>query len=464
MLNNEDLLKVNESLLRGVVSRAGILSGIFCVAFTIYGFSSYEFITTFHPELTLLNNVWPRFIFNTIPLGLFWYYFRNYQDNVKLKVIMWTFGLPLILVSACFIHVWPIIYSGQSEIILYVHSANAFIITMCFLTVSPPPKYLYFQGLTLTTIFVAPLAWMLYKNNSFILLKTVLSDLGIAFVASIIIALQIYKLRLKIATFDIKVKRSAAPFLGDRLTKALYEQNEDLLKERKVDAIIVMVDIRNYSEFSNKNSEQLVKDFMNEYHANVSKIFNDKGGYLHKTSGDGHMVSFGVMDESPDLKDLPGYDTEGLAAEIKLGRARFTNALAAMATLAYQFDTLKQKYDVTENMALGIGVAEGDVTVSVHGDEHRKELDISGRTIILSSRLETYSKTIKSKIAPTQSVVVLQSTLSRHFEDNHRMFKKWDTLELDLKVRNFPEIDHVYYHVFFNKYEKRESILKLRAS
>lgn len=463
-LDNDDLIKINESVLRGVVSRAGILSGIFCIAFAIYGFSSYEFIKLFKPELTLLNNIWPRLLFNSLPLGLMWYFFRNYKSNIKLKAMAWTVGLPLIFVTACLIHVWPIMYSGNTDIVLYVHSANAFIIAMSYITVSPPPQYLYFQSLLFAGFFVTPMIWMVDRSGNSILVSTILSDLLIAFIVSTFIAIQIFKLRLKIAVFDYKVKKSAAPFLGDMLTKAIYEQKEDLLKERNVNALVVMIDIRSFSEFSNKNEVKLVRSLMNEYHATVSKVFSDRGGFLHKTSGDGHMISFGVMDESPDLKDLPGYGDEAITAEIKLNRSRFLNALSAIATIAYQFDLLKEKYDIAENISLGIGVSEGDVTVSVHGDENRKELDINGKAVILSSRLESYSKIIRNSVAPTSSVVVMQGDLSRHFQDNYRMFKKWDTIDIDLKVRNFPEIDHVYYHVFLNKKEQREDIIKLRAS
>src|SRR5690606_36420301 len=136
-------------------------------------------------------------LLNTIPLALFWYFFRNYKDNVEKKVIMWTYGLPIVFVSACFVYVWPILYSGESDIIMYVHSANVFIITMTYITVSPPPKYLYIQSAMLITFFVGPLAWLLHRNGNHILLSAILNDLAIAFIASTFIANQIYKLRLK---------------------------------------------------------------------------------------------------------------------------------------------------------------------------------------------------------------------------------------------------------------------------
>lgn len=456
--------KITESVLRGVVSRAGILSAILCLVFSTYGFTSFEFIHFFDPKVTLFNNVWPRILFNTIPLGLFWLMFRDYKNNIKRKALIWTFGLPIVYVSACLIHVWPIIYSGNSDIVMYVHSANAFIITICFLTVSPPPKLLFMQASTFFVLFIIPLALMLYKNGNTILLKIVLSDLTIAFAASMFVSLQIYKLRLKIATFDHHVKKSAAPFLGGVLTKAIYEQNDNLLKDRNVNSIIVMVDIRGYSEFSNKNGEKIVRNFMTDYHALVSKICNDLGGYMHKASGDGHLISFGVMDESPNLFDLPGMESEVVSANVKLSKARFSNSLIAAATIALQFDNLKEKFDIVDNISLGFGIAEGDVTVSVQGDESRKELDINGRTIILAARLEAYSKVIRMSVAPDKSVVVVEPSLSKYFDDENRMFRKWDTVEASLQVRNFPEIHHVYYHVFLNKNEKRENIIKLRVS
>jgi class 3 adenylate cyclase len=463
-LNSSDVEQINKSVLRGVVSRASTLSAIFCIVFTTYGFTSYEFLKIFDPQLTLMSNVWPRILFNTIPLAFFWYFFRDYKTNIKLKVMIWTIGLPIVFVSACMIHVWPLLYAGKSEIIMYVQSANVFVITLCFIAVSPPPKYLFLQVASFSILFVAPIAWMLHKNGNQVLLTSIVGDLIMIFMATCIVTMHIYKLRLKIATFDHHVKKSATPFLGGILTRAIYEQNEELLKDRNVNAIIIMVDIRGYSEFSNKNNEKIVRNFMTDYHSAVSKVCNDFGGFMHKTSGDGHLISFGVMNESADLNDIPGYKNELITAEKKLTRSRFLNAISAIATLSFQFDNLKEKFDITENISLGIGVAEGDVTVSVQGDESRKELDINGRTIILASRLEAYSKTIRNSVAPDKSVVVLEPTLSRHFEDNHRMFRKWDTIETLQQVRNFPEIDHVYYHVFLNKNEKRENIIKLRAS
>ena len=98
----------------------------------------------------------------------------------------------------------------------------------------------------------------------------------------------------------------------------------------------------------------------------------------------------------------------------------------------------------------------------MQGDDTKKELDIDGEVILRCSRLESYTKVIQNELHTQSSVLIISSELQPLADA--RMFNSWSTVEDRLQVWNYPEIQMIGYHVFRHENERRDPILKLRAS
>ena len=150
---------------------------------------------------------------------------------------------------------------------------------------------------------------------------------------------------------------------------------------------------------------------MNEYHSLVSATVGEIGGHVHKLNGDGHLISFGVMDEIP-VNDLPDLGSEGVLAEQNRKKGNFERSVKAFERLMFGSEALKIKYFVGHELKVGAGLAYGEIEVKVLGDElHRKELDIVGESIVRSVRLEGYSKLLNKEIDGLSSFLVIDPCL-----------------------------------------------------
>src|SRR4051812_39411077 len=68
------------------VKRLRIVTAVISVAYLLFGFASYNFISKFKPDLTLFENVWPRVAFNAFPFILFFFYLTNEKISPVRKI------------------------------------------------------------------------------------------------------------------------------------------------------------------------------------------------------------------------------------------------------------------------------------------------------------------------------------------------------------------------------------------
>ncbi|MGE0174198.1 MAG: adenylate/guanylate cyclase domain-containing protein [Oligoflexales bacterium] len=440
-----DKEKIDATLLEGVCSRAAFLCMLFSVGFTLYGYSSLEFLQLFRPQLTLAENTWPRFLLNGIPFALLSTYLWKSKKNTKVKARVAAVVMPALFVTACFIHAWPIIWSGDTGLFLYVHGANIFVIAMMVMVISPPKKILFAVYGTLLFTFLVPIAYMLYRADSIVLLKTFLNDMLLFNGASCIAALNIHKLRRQVAMLDAQIKMTVKPFLGADVTRAIYENRMDLLEAREASGLILFADIRGFTLFTRQYSKDITTEFMHEYHSYFAKVIGTHMGHIHKTNGDGHMASFGIMDSSDDLSDIEEFNrTEIEESEARRKASLLTSSLKVFDLIANHLESLRQKYGIDLDMRLGAGLSYGKVNVIVRGDQStRQEQDLDGEVIIRCARLESYTKLLQRDESSRHSYAVI----SPEFEDIR------DSIAVDLdsistqgggkQVRDFPEIQQV---------------------
>ncbi len=166
-LSKEERAQLDEKILHDLVSRSSTLCYFFAFAFIVYAFTSLEIIRSYDPQLTLWNNFWPRLLLNCIPFLLLGRWFQKHKKSSQLKAVIAMIAMPVIFISACFIHAWPIMWHGGGSLYTYVHGANIYIITMTLIITSPPPKLLFLEIATFLVGFLVPLAYILsnWKEN-----------------------------------------------------------------------------------------------------------------------------------------------------------------------------------------------------------------------------------------------------------------------------------------------------------
>ena len=132
-------------------------------------------------------------------------------------------------------------------------------------------------------------------------------------------------------------------------------------------------DIRGFTSMAENLEPQIVVQILNEYFADMTPIVFDQHGLLDKFMGDGLMALFGVP--------LPTADAA-------------SNAVTAAIAMQRRMTTVNN--DLRElglsEIAIGIGINTGDVTVGYIGSRERTDYTAIGDTVNLAARLEKQAK------------------------------------------------------------------------
>lgn len=409
-LSQSEATELNARLETGVVNRMTNLSLLFVGVFFAYSFTSLSFIQVFDPSVHWFDNTWPRVLFNVIPLLSLYLFFRAKEPSSELKMWVWAIGLPLIFSAACMVNVWRIMLEGKGDIYLYVHSANTFILVTSIVVVSPPMRIVAAQMASFALLLVAPIGYIMHSTGKMELLKFSMGDYMIAIPVVVILGNTIYRLRYKIARLDMRTKKQATAFLGAPIARAIYENKAELLADRKAYAIVMQMDIRSFTAFYNSNDQAKVKRFMVDYHSLVGREIGRFGGYLHKSVGDSHIISFGAIENEDLLGIVPAEELHIVEEKRKASYARM--AESAWEAIARQFEALKERHGVADPIAIGAAIDYGEVEVRVQGDEsYRRELDIDGNVLIRCARLEEFTKDVRKHHDLTGSLLVVSPEL-----------------------------------------------------
>lgn len=407
------------------------------------------------PQITLWSNVWPRIVLNGLPFLFFYLYFKNYKKHPFLKLWIWCIGFPMIFMSACWIHVWPLMMSGHPELYLYVHAANYLVIIMSMTLVAPPPRYLMTIIVGVAALFVAPMSYIFYSSSQFTLLKFFLSDSAYGLSLSALSAYMNFNLRKKLATEDVVNKSRIEKFVGSLVSASIFENDESLVKARTTNAFLMSLDIRGFTSLSQTlgSNSSLFKE---RYHAVVAKIVGDSGGFIHKTHGDGHLISLGLVSERVDFDDLPEIQSDLEQVEARRQRYDLAKAIQIYEKILNEFSMIKIDLQIDHEVAVCAAVDFGEVGLKMLGDPNvRLEYDIEGLVVIRCSRLEAYTKVLRQVLSPRGSFLVLSASAAHHLEAE-APFKIFSTVQHPIK--DFPNEGLVYYHEYIQrKITKRQA-------
>jgi len=147
---------------------------------------------------------------------------------------------------------------------------------------------------------------------------------------------------------------------------------------------VLFSDIRGFTSMSEQMNPEIVVQILNEYFADMTPIVFDHHGLLDKFMGDGMMALFGVPYPSDDAA------AHAVAAAIAMQRG--------MAALNEDLKTLG-----LSEVAIGIGINTGTVTVGYIGSRERTDYTAIGDSVNLAARLE--------KRAEPGQIIISRSTL-----------------------------------------------------
>ena len=147
---------------------------------------------------------------------------------------------------------------------------------------------------------------------------------------------------------------------------------------------VLFSDIRGFTSMSEQLNPEIVVQILNEYFADMTPIVFDHHGLLDKFMGDGMMALFGVP--------YPADDAAGSAVSAAIAMQR------GMAMLNEDLKTLG-----LSEIAIGIGINTGTVTVGYIGSRERTDYTAIGDAVNLAARLE--------KRASAGQIIISRSTL-----------------------------------------------------
>jgi class 3 adenylate cyclase len=144
---------------------------------------------------------------------------------------------------------------------------------------------------------------------------------------------------------------------------------------RRVHASVMFADIRGFTTMVETQAPEETIELLNTYYTLMFDAISGQGGVVNQMIGDGLMALFGAP--------LPLRDT-GLAA---------ARAAQDMQELIALFNA-ERASEGKAAIAIGIGIATGEVIAGYTGTQHRATYTCIGDTVNLAARLEAHTKVV----------------------------------------------------------------------
>ena len=144
-------------------------------------------------------------------------------------------------------------------------------------------------------------------------------------------------------------------------------------------ATVMFSDIKGFTTISERLSEPVLAEWLNDYISVMVDIVADYGGVIEKFAGDGLTVEFGV----PEPRE-----TE---EEIDMDARSAVDCAIAMAEALPQLNAAWNEKDLP-SIGIRIGIHTGPLMVGMIGSADRWQYSIVGDTANTAARLEAYAK------------------------------------------------------------------------
>ncbi len=160
-----------------------------------------------------------------------------------------------------------------------------------------------------------------------------------------------------------KMKRFFSPPVAD----AIVAGGVDMLEPHRREIAAVFLDLRGFTEVTDRADPDAVMDLLGEYHVAMGNLVERYAGTLEHFAGDGVLIFF----NDPIRVDRPAVKAVRMALDLQQA---FMPIAQAWARRGHAVD-------------LGVGVAQGEATLGVIGFEQRWEYAAIGAVPNLAARL-----------------------------------------------------------------------------
>jgi adenylate cyclase len=175
-----------------------------------------------------------------------------------------------------------------------------------------------------------------------------------------------------------RLRRFFSPAVADLL---LAGQTDDPLMAHRREIVVVFLDLRGYTAFTEAYGADEVMRVLGEFHAAMGALIMANSGTLERFAGDGLMIFFNDPIEIPD--------PVGTALSMAQAMHRRLAGLQA----------LWQQRGYT--LAMGIGIAQGIATIGAIGFEGRRDYGAIGSVTNLAARLCSEAKGGQTLVSET---------------------------------------------------------------
>jgi class 3 adenylate cyclase len=178
------------------------------------------------------------------------------------------------------------------------------------------------------------------------------------------------ELRAKVREFNIKKKLKQ--FIPEQVLKELQRSGTMLLPKR-LQVTILFTDIRGFTSLSQRLNPAELSELLNRHYFNpLDNIIFNHNGTLDKHIGDSIMGIFGAPAGGEDAA---------------------YRALEAALAIRDEMSVINEGISEEEQkIAIGIGIATGDVMAGIFGSTRKKEYTVLGSPVNLASRLENLAQ------------------------------------------------------------------------
>lgn len=161
-----------------------------------------------------------------------------------------------------------------------------------------------------------------------------------------------------------RLRRFFSPAVADLL---LAGNADDFLKPHRREIVVVFLDLRGYTAFTEAYGAEEVMRVLGEFHAAMGALIMAYGGTLEHFAGDGLMIFFNDPIEIPD----PVGVALRMASEMQ---ARLRELQTLWRARGY-------------SLTMGIGIAQGSAVIGAIGFEGRRDYGAIGSATNLAARL-----------------------------------------------------------------------------
>ncbi len=163
--------------------------------------------------------------------------------------------------------------------------------------------------------------------------------------------------------YTIFEKFVSKPFLNQLGQEHIFDIERGDSVEKHMN--VLFMDIRNFTQFSEKQNANETFHFINEYLAEVAPVIHEYNGFIDKFLGDGIMALF------------PTRSDEALRACIEMQR---------------RVKKFAEKKNKLLTLDVGMGLHYGPLMLGIVGESQHIEGTVIGDTVNIASRLETFNK------------------------------------------------------------------------